>query len=77
MSERRINLEEILKENLNLYIQYWLSKAEYRKEFIINAMKEAIKQALELAAENATVRGNNFVRVVDKQSIIDTINQII
>ena len=76
MSERKINLEEILKENLNLYIQYWLSKAEYRKEFIINAMQEAIKQALELAAENATVRGNNFVRVADKQSIIDTINQI-
>lgn len=94
MSERKINLEEILKENLNLYIQYWLSKAEYRKEFIINAMKEAVKQALELAAENVefiettTEELNSkgympFITAVDrtmwtydKQSILDTINQI-
>ena len=93
MSERKINLEEILKENLNLYIQYWLSKAEYRKEFIINAMKEAIKQALELAAENADLTycsyeweipegaistGDNEYGhcYIDKQSIVNTINQI-
>ena len=73
MSERRINLEEILDN----FVMKQKDSGELTYNTALLSMKDAVKQALELAAENATVRGNNFVRVVDKQSIIDTINQII
>ena len=80
MSEKKINLEKIL-----------LSKAkrinEVFPEFmddILLAMKEACRQTLELAAENAETEKEilpecgvlKSVGVVDKQSILDTINQV-
>ena len=118
MSERKINLEDLLINHCNNNMLHWLSAAEYRKSFLLDAMKEAVKQALELAAENATTtlyksgkqieivtpilepqyyeKGNgdlvsqgyaqvgtkrqlkyeNESIVVDKQSILNTINQI-
>ena len=49
MSERTINLEEILNKELNI-----LSiSVEQIEKSALKAMKEACKQVLELAAENA------------------------
>ena len=84
MSERKINLEEIIKEEL------------YNKHLYFNKMNtvqikniclEFGKQLLELAAENADygvyqnddgqepwIHESNIF--IDKQSILDTINQI-
>ena len=53
-------------------------------QFIISRMKEAWRQTLELAAENADTEKEMLpecgvlksVGVVDKQSILNTINQI-
>ena len=53
-------------------------------QFIISRMKEACRQTLELAAENADTEKEMLpecgvlksVGVVDKQSILNTINQI-
>ncbi len=75
MSEKRINLEEILTNSFNG--KYWDVPFEPCKK----AMLEFGKQLLELAAENATVtssdgNGNWDYPDVDKQSIIDTINQV-
>lgn len=66
MSERKVNLEEILKLYCNV--------AEYDKETILKAIKHACTQILELAAENAEVHEELFI--VDKQSILNTINQV-
>ena len=74
MSERKINLEEILNKELNI-----LSiSVEQIEKSALKAMKEACKQVLELAAENATYDFTENGRgiYVDKQSIIDTINQV-
>ena len=95
MSERKINLEDLFINHCNNNMLHWINEAEYRKSFLLDAMKDAIKQALELAAENAVVDiidheevdidelpTKNGVYVilpiygVDKQSILDTINQI-
>ena len=49
MSERKINLEEILNKELNI-----LSiRVEQIEKLALKAMKEACRQVLELAAENA------------------------
>ena len=97
---KKINLEEILEEEIRK-IFFGFNPSEdfcYRDRLIAkNAMKEACKQCLELAAENATLSYadgryclpdyavENFNAVVDdldnahfidKQSILDTINQI-
>ena len=73
----KINLEEILKQHSNICID--------DRENVVEAMKEACKQILELAAENADfgicqndgdcpcIQESHFI---DKQSILDTINQI-
>ena len=75
MSEKRINLEEILTNSFNG--KYWDVPFEPCKK----AMLEFGKQLLELAAENTYVRDwyvdDKLVgKAVDKQSIIDTINQV-
>ena len=87
MSERKINLEDLLINHCNNNMLHWINEAEYRKSFLLDAMKDAIKQALELAAENADygvyqnddgqepwIHESNIF--IDKQSILDTINQI-
>ena len=71
MLERKINLEEIL--NNCVYID------DEIKPMVKNAMKEACRQVLELAAENAEITINSIEDlklIVDKQSIFNTINQI-
>jgi len=88
MSERKINLEEILNEEYNLNKDEDGNGIYYKWE-IIKAMKEACRQTLELAAENAKVSidrinygciltefNKSSVCEINKQSIIDTINQI-
>lgn len=79
MSEK-INLEKILDkihdENYRSSYKTWFSK-----QCIIDAMKEACKQSLELAAENASCNhdfdgAHGCEYSVDKQSILNTINQI-
>ena len=89
MSERKINLEQILiskleensTEDFDLKI---ISKLHFIACYY--AMEEACKQVLELAAENAKVieectynevcQENDFKTMVDKQSILDTLNQV-
>ena len=84
MSERKINLEEILNKELNI-----LSiSVEQIEKSALKAMKEACKQVLELAAENAKAEihtewegntGSEYYTdyaVVNKQSILDTINLV-
>ena len=70
---KKINLLEILKKHSNICIDDY--------EDVKNAMKEACKQSLELAAENASCNhdfdgAHGCEYSVDKQSILDTINQI-
>jgi len=73
MSERKINLEDIWKQ------KYPYGKLpQYARDIAI----EFAKQLLELAAENAEgdiVDDTNYSNgrvVIDKQSILNTINQI-
>ena len=83
---KKINLEEILRKHSSILDEYPMPFPG-----VFGAMREAIKQALELAAENAKVTPCNcfidedrtFIAlkdgryvIVDKQSILDTINQI-
>lgn len=102
MLERKINLEEILiQENRKAFNEEGYSNyfTAIQHSIIQKAMKEACKQVLEAAAENADMIGEtqhnngapdkyeNFVYVIDsngpdygytvnKQSILNTINQI-
>ena len=91
---KEVNLEEILAK----WISYKLQQLGKSKEssdvsaktsiegganwYILEAMKDAINQALELAAENADgniVDDSDFSNgrvVVNKQLILDTINQV-
>lgn len=90
---KEINLEEILlkeidklREDFNDSDLYSSQEIKNSREFkyFINAMKEACKQTLELAAENAYVdnhcktgcymESDDFF--VNKQSILNTIEQI-
>ena len=69
---KEINLEEILINHIGFKI-----KNEDVKNLYLLAMKSACRLALELATENAKTRINEFASIiVDKQSILDTINQI-
>ena len=74
MSERKINLEDVLTKAFNG--KYWDIPFEPCKK----AMLEFGKQLLELAAENAeTIKDDNpnmEFYTVNKQSILDTINQV-
>ena len=81
MSERKINLEEILKRFS--HVDHGAVEDFWFTENVIKAMKEACRQTLELAAENArgkilpmTKTGVLNYSEVDKQSILDTIKQI-
>jgi len=73
MQERKINLEEILDK---IYVKNDNTNY-YSKQTILFAMEEACRQTLELAAENAIVE-KKMIRtyIVNKQSILDTINQV-
>lgn len=86
---KQINLEEILKSKINEAIGSTtiLNEFEFniKKDVaIIEAMKEACKQVLELAAENARIK---FIHddmdlmyggyeTIDKKSILNIINQV-
>lgn len=87
MSERKINLEEILDKVIDN--KYKNVPNEHKTDFqrklkngetylsAIEAMKEACKHVLELASENARTKKIMLrTYIVDKQSITDTINQI-
>jgi len=67
---KTINLEKIL----DLFIGNETCTVQELYEGSIKAMKEACKQTLELAAENAKCLDVN--RNINKQSILDTINQV-
>jgi hypothetical protein len=72
----KINLEEILTDELAKNIS---GNLDFMDSILI-AMKEACRQTLELAAENAklgnTENGTYSVLEVSKQSILDVINLI-
>lgn len=73
---KKIKLEEIL--------DFYCCVPDYDKVAILNAMKDACRKTLELAAENATTKKEMIPIVgvfktigeVNKQSIIDTIKQV-
>lgn len=83
-----VNLEEILNKHFNLYTTYSVKNKEGKfvnvvdKIGALEAMKEACRQVLELAAENAELDSedeNDMTGVivsVNRQSITDTINQV-
>ena len=80
MSERKVNLEEAMQQHVDPHC--FARKGCY--EAVIDAMREACRQVLELAAENAETEKEilpecgvlKSVGVVNKQSILDTINQV-
>lgn len=79
--ERKINLEEILKEYLTVNTMR-VNKPDYTFMMVLSAMKETVRQALDLAVENAKLKVYTEYTFdepkyyVDKDSIINTINQI-
>ena len=80
--EKQINLEEILNNQFEPDYDFKLHYGNTTTINILEAMKEAIKQALELAAENAKVNLKpinlyDSVWFVNKESILNTINQVI
>ena len=86
--ERTINLEDILSITARKYASNNIHSEFDMHEVavILASMKEACRQTLELAAENAKTEDyykefdvmNPDVRIrVKKQSISDTINQVI
>lgn len=88
MSERKINLSKILEAKNNLAFEEGYSNyfTAAQRNIIFKAMEESIKQAIELAAENANViekckfnelhLENDFEIIVNKQSILNTLEQI-
>ena len=87
MSNKKVNLEDILIKNIKkIYTELKPVEDFCNRDRIItiNAMKEACRQTLELAAENAETEKEilpecgvlKSVGVVNKQSILDTINQV-
>ena len=80
--KKQINLEEILNNQFEPDYDFKLHYGNTTTINILEAMKEAIKQALELAAENAKVNLKpinlyDSVWFVNKESILNTINQVI
>lgn len=83
MEQKTINLEKILDLHLSLS-----SQTIPQKQFYVSAMRDACKQVLELAAENAFIdyedvaqNENQYLWLreypeINKQSILNTINQI-
>ena len=81
MSEEKINLEKIIKEELyNKHLYFNKTNTVQIK----NICLEFGKQLLELAAENAKTYTETYCspykeewdKIVDKQSILNTINQV-
>ena len=73
---KQINLEEILDK---IYVKNDKTNY-YSKQTILFAMEEACKQTLKLASENAEAHGSNCgfgSYWVDKESILNTISQIV
>jgi hypothetical protein len=83
MSERKINLEDIIFKNHSNMHDF---KRDFPKvhQLYLDSMVEFGKQLLELAAENANTKTIEFIScklhtttmVIDKQSILNTINQV-
>lgn len=80
-----VNLEEILKEYLTVNTMR-ANNPDYTFMMVLSAMKEAVRRALELAAENAKtedyyIKEHPVVPIVgnriNKQSILNTINQVV
>ena len=74
MSERKVNLEEILEKHRQMFIKNSVKHPDY----IIDAMKEACRQTLELAAENAFAEEGviGYSWEVNQESILNTIKQV-
>lgn len=77
---KTINLEEIF-DSYSEEVDCDYSHYSYTRESILMAMKKACEQVLELASENASYihefdGAHGCECEVDKQSILDTINQI-
>ena len=71
---KEINLEEILINHIGFKI-----KNEDVKNLYLLAMKSACRLALELAAENVRCDapyGVDVSHMINRQSILDTINQV-
>ena len=79
---KEINLEEILLSTVpkDCYWEEMGNLTNCPKEYALDAMKAAYKQVLELAAENATTLEDDdpdmIFYAVDRQSILNTINQV-
>ena len=87
MPEIKINLEAILKSFLTVEAMK-LNNPDYTFNMVLSAMKEACRQTVELVAEKAEVVEHEVAEsihggpgytyfTVDKQSILNTINQVI
>ena len=88
MEQQKINLSQILEAKNKLAFEEGYSNyfTAAQRNIIFKAMEESIKQTLELAAENANVieeckfndihRENDFGIIVNKQSILNTLEQI-
>ena len=82
MSERKINLEEILKRKLIPTV--YADNSELTFNATIQAMREACLQILKLAAENAECEEGAIVDLgfeiisasINKDSILNTIKQV-
>ncbi len=75
--QKQINLEEILKSYLTVEAMR-VNNPDYTFNMVLSAMKDACKQTLELAAENATedLSKHNMSYHFNIDSILDTIKQI-
>jgi uncharacterized membrane protein YccC len=77
---KKINLEEILDQCLETPEN--LESNSDNTKTVLKAMKEACRQTLELAAENATTEHTTdrdtgwIISIANKQSILDVINLI-
>lgn len=79
----KINLKEILNR---VYDKEYRSsyKTEYPEQCVLEAMKEACRQVLERAADNSSVDkirlgtfcASQYAYVVNRESILNTINEI-
>ena len=83
--ENKINLRKILDNNIPQSLKTeGYSFGDIDENWILNAMKEACKQTLELAAENAEISRSDWnhdsqiyeTEEVDKQSILNTLKQL-
>lgn len=79
---KKINLEQILKNNIgepsDRDLQTLIDRYATAQD-ILDAMKEACKQTLKLAANNVRCDapfGVDVSHIINKQSILDTIDQI-